>query len=306
MFTVSASFRNREELERQVSLAKAAGFFGIEPCVLDTEQFSLLLSFVKRNNYPNIPTVHHPFGVPAEMIAEDYFVEAFSSLDESKRLDAVKAAKLSIANAASVGAKVVVVHMGYVEMQDDPRRIIELWREGQQHSGHYDDTLDALKKEREVKQRVHLEQVFRSLDELLEPLEKHDMCLGLENRYHPHEIPDRSDMELILDRYPSQRVQTWYDVGHSYVLEMLGYDKEEEVIRTWARKMIGAHIHDCVGISDHRLPGDGDIHWKMVISCFPTRMYKVLECRIESVEAGIEARNFLNSLQANASVNKEG
>jgi hypothetical protein len=41
--------------------------------------------------------------------------------------------------------------------------------------------------------------------------------------------------------------------------------------------MVGIHLHDVTGISDHQTPGKGNVNWEMVARYLPPGIVKVCE-----------------------------
>jgi len=51
----------------------------------------------------------------------------------------------------------------------------------------------------------------------------------------------------------------------------------EEWLSRFKDRMIGVHLHDILGISDHRAPGTGDMDWVMVAEYLPPGIERVCE-----------------------------
>jgi sugar phosphate isomerase/epimerase len=56
--------------------------------------------------------------------------------------------------------------------------------------------------------------------------------------------------------------------------------------------MIGAHLHDVVGINDHGVPGSGDVDYTQISEFLPAAAIRTLEVR-----PGITAEQIQGSLQ---------
>ena len=83
--------------------------------------------------------------------------------------------------------------------------------------------------------------------------------LGLENRYHYMDIPTPDELEQLLELAGPDRLGFIYDVGHAQALDRLGFFPHEEWLKRFASRMIGAHLHDVIGVNDHHAPGLGEI-----------------------------------------------
>jgi len=69
----------------------------------------------------------------------------------------------------------------------------------------------------------------------------------------------------------------WHDVGHAEVQQRLGFSLHEEWLSRFKDRMIGIHLHDILGISDHHAPGKGNMNWEMVAKYLPVGIVKVCE-----------------------------
>ena len=104
----------------------------------------------------------------------------------------------------------------------------------------------------------HLDAVLRSLDRLNREAVRRGLLLGVENRYHPHEIPlprrDRRDPArvrrrrgaLLARRRPRDQPRAARLLTQRGVLEAYG------------PRLAGTHLHDIRGGGDHLAPGTGE------------------------------------------------
>jgi sugar phosphate isomerase/epimerase len=105
-----------------------------------------------------------------------------------------------------------------------------------------------------------LDAARRTLDDVLTQLPE-GIVIGIENRSDYHEIPNLSELQQLLDEY-GDAVGYWHDVGHAYMQELAGFYEKDAYIKTLQCRLIGAHIHDALGFSDHRAPGYGEIDFE--------------------------------------------
>jgi len=217
------------------------------------------------------PAVLSSRGIPASSLS-------LSSLDESERIEAVSFTKQTIDLAASVKARAVVLHMGEVSidlsLQDRLRKL---------HDGGYAQTKEYNQaKEELIYQRIsqvppYLDAARKSLQELSEYSQQKGIMLGLETRFHFNEIPNMDEMAELLNEASESLVGYWHDVGHAEVQQQLGFSLHEEWLSRFKDRMVGIHLHDVLGISDHQAPGMGDIDWEMVAKYLPPGIIKVCE-----------------------------
>ncbi len=237
-------------------------------------------------------SVHEP--CPAEFSSEfqnthDWLI---SAQEEENRRKGVESIKPSINLAHDVQAQAVVVHAGNVPsdpaLEDSLRAI---YRNGQSGSREYREVLDRLVKSRAGAAGPCLEAVKKSLVELLEYAARFDVRLGLENRYHYVDIPGLDEMGVLLSLAGPDQLGFIYDVGHAQTLDRLGFYPHEDWLKRYASRMIGAHLHDVIGISDHHAPGLGEVDFDMVATYLPAGAFRTLEVdpdnTTDQVKAGL-------------------
>ena len=59
--------------------------------------------------------------------------------------------------------------------------------------------------------------------------------------------------------YFPHRIGFLYDVGHAQTLDILGFYRHEDWLERFAPRIIGTHLHDVVGTTDHFAPGMGTV-----------------------------------------------
>jgi sugar phosphate isomerase/epimerase len=79
--------------------------------------------------------------------------------------------------------------------------------------------------------------------------------LGVENRYHHMDLPSLDEMGELLGLADADRLGFLYDVGHAQTLDRLGFYSHEEWLKRYGSRIIGVHLHDALGVEDHRMPG---------------------------------------------------
>jgi sugar phosphate isomerase/epimerase len=256
--------------------ARELGFTHIET---NTTISPRMLSELLKTTVP-ISSIHSP--CPAVLSSKGIPVSSLSlsSLDERERAEAISFAKRTIDLAASVGARAVVLHIGEVpidlSLQD---RLYKLYNEGHAQTKEYSQAKEKLVYQRISQAPPYLDAAGKSLQELSEYGRQKGIMLGLETRFHFNEIPNMDEMaELLrLVRVSESLVGYWHDVGHAEVQQQLGFSLHEEWLSRFKHRMIGIHLHEVLGISDHQAPGKGDMNWKMVAKYLPQEIVKVCE-----------------------------
>ena len=254
--------------------AKALGFTHIEANYSISPR---MLSELIKTAVP-ISSIHSPCPAVSSSEGIPITILSLSSLDESERMEAVSFTKKTIDLAASVSAKAVVLHMGEVPvdlgLQD---RLYELYDESRAQTEEYCQAKEKLIHQRISQVPPYLEAARKSLREISQYSQQRGIMLGLENRFHPHEIPNMDEMAELLNEVPGSPVGYWHDVGHAEVQQRLGFSLHEEWLSRFQHRMIGIHLHDVLGISDHHAPGKGDVNWEMVAKHLPQGVVKVCE-----------------------------
>ena len=249
-----------------------------------------------------ISSVHSP--CPAVLSAKGIPVASLSlsSLNKSERGEAVNFAKKTIDLALKAGAKAVVLHMGEVpvalSLDTELRR---LYRQNLAQTKEYNQVKEQLSYQRTSQVPPYFEAAQKSLQELSLYTQGKEIMLGLETRFHLHEIPNIDEMERLLNEAEENSVGYWHDVGHAEVTQRLGFTSHEEWFSRFRDKMIGIHLHDVLGISDHRPPGKGDVNWDMVAKYLPHGAIKV--CEIAEWNEEKDLRGVVDFLQGKGVLN---
>ena len=254
--------------------AKESGFTHIEAnASLSPRMLSELLktTIPISSIHAPCPTVLSSRGIPISSLS-------LSSLDESERIEAISFTRQTIELAASVRARAVVLHMGEVpidlSLQD---RLYKLHDGGYAQTKAYSQAKEELVCQRTSQALHYLDAAKKSLQELSAYSRQKGIILGLETRFHPHEIPNIDEMAELLNEASERLVGYWHDVGHAAVQQQLGLSLHEEWLSRFEDRLVGIHLHDVLGISDHHAPGKGNMNWEMVAKYLPSGIVKVCE-----------------------------
>jgi sugar phosphate isomerase/epimerase len=254
--------------------AKELGFTHIEANSLISAR---MLSELIKTTVP-ISSIHSPCpavlssrGIPASSLS-------LSSLIGDERMEAVSFAKKTIDLAADVGARAIVLHMGEVpidlSLQD---KLYRLHDRGYGQNQECRQASEMLVYQRISQAPPYLDAAKRSLQELREYSGQRGIILGLETRFHINEIPNMDEMAELLTEVSDSLVGYWHDVGHAEVQQQLGFSLHEEWLSRFKNRMVGIHLHDIHGISDHHAPGKGNMDWEMVARYLPDGIVRVCE-----------------------------
>ena len=254
--------------------AKELGFTHIEANASISPQ---MLSELIETTVP-ISSIHSP--CPAVLSSRGVPVTSLSlsSLDENERMEAISFTKKTIDLAASVRARAIVLHMGEVpidlSLQD---RLYRLCHDSHTQTKEYSQAKEELVYQRISQFSPYLYAARKSLRALSEYSRQKNIMLGLETRFHFNEIPNIDEMAELLSETSNSLVGYWHDVGHAEVQQQLGFSLHEEWLSRFKDRMVGIHLHDILGISDHQAPGKGNMNWEMVAKYLPPGIVKVCE-----------------------------
>jgi sugar phosphate isomerase/epimerase len=269
----------------------AAWQMGFAKVELSHQINSAMLAGIELDHY-QFSSIHEPCpaDISTEMLKErDWLV---SSPDEESRRQGVTSIKRSIDLAQALGAGIVVMHSGSIQADGSLEiNLRALFEAGQVHSQGYLELKNQLAEIRAARAGICLASVKKSLMELLEYAGHFSIRLGLENRYHYFDIPNLDEMGVLLSLAGPDQLGFVYDVGHAQALDRLGFYPHEEWLQRYSARMIGVHLHDVIGITDHLAPGLGEVDFDMIAAYLPERALRTCELQstntAEQVEAGL-------------------
>ncbi len=278
-----ANFNDFFVESRKLGFARFELNHQVNPTMLDEIDF---------NTY-HINSLHEP--CPAitplpEMDRKDWLI---SSLDEEKRSIAVHSVKNTIDMAVQLGCRYVVLHPGGTRIDRSlETQIRTLYDSGKKDTLEFGFLREKMISARAQVQDAHLAAVIKSLKEIGPYAFNAGIALALENRYHYYDIPLLDEMQVLLDLFDDFGWGFNYDVGHAQALGRLGFSKHEDWLTRYAGRMIAVHLHDVVGITDHQVPGIGDIDFQWVASHLKSSVYRTLEVspkyQAEDITRGME------------------
>jgi len=224
-------------------------------------------------------SIHNYFPRPEELGivkgSGDLFL--LSSTDKEERLRAVKYSIRSMDYADDMEAKAVILHLGRVDMPNPTPKFSELYNGEKRERS---EALAFMKRQRlvrEARDQKNLDAVLFSLDKLNREAERRGIFLGIENRYHFHEIPDFEEIGIILKQFKGGCIRYWHDVGHAGAQENMGIIRQEDLLKTYSDMLIGVHFHDVKGLSDHLAPGQGEMNYEEMEPYIQSPHIKILE-----------------------------
>lgn len=292
----SKASRNGDKLVRQIV---DAGFDGIElEYRIDASMFQQMVPALKRSGL-RVVSVHNYFPIPPILTRSKGGGDLFllSHPDKEERLEAIKWTTRTIQHAGDLGAFAVVLHCGRVEMDPEMEKIRAFFNTGRIESEEARTFIDGKKAECDLIKPKYIDSLRFSIDRLIPIAEQHDISLGLENRYHYHELPGPDDFETLFSEFSGARLGYWHDTGHAHANEKLGIIAGGKMLTRYADYLVGIHLHDAIGLDDHIAPGKGEIDFDAVRPLLTEDMPVVLELKPGTRDADVAAgRDFIRQL----------
>jgi sugar phosphate isomerase/epimerase len=135
----------------------------------------------------------------------------------------------------------------------------------QDESHHFESLRSEMIRQRLELGKPYLENVIRSLKELVPFAHDLSVAIGVENRYYHREIPVMEEFETLFEHFKPGDLYYWHDVGHAEVFQRLGLASHKELLNRFSGRLLGMHLHDIIGpITDHRAPGKGTFDFSIV------------------------------------------
>ncbi|WP_438286886.1 sugar phosphate isomerase/epimerase family protein [Paenibacillus hubeiensis] len=203
-----------------------------------------------------ISSVHNTFPhVPDPDYGTDSVLLGFE--DEEKRKRAIELLVGSAEYAHRYGAEAVVVHPGEVPFEPDiSKELSRLYHDEGKDSLAYRSKWEELMERREALAAGYVQKIIASLDEVCNKAISKGIKVrfGIETRSRPQQIPTLAEAKTIIQALRGAPVGIWYDTGHAIMMDRLGlYDSVGEMDGLMD-DIVGVHIHETLGLSDHWCP----------------------------------------------------
>ncbi|MBD3168378.1 MAG: TIM barrel protein [candidate division Zixibacteria bacterium] len=258
------------------------GFYKMEINFMIREHVFKGIAEESRKGRILITSLHNICPVTPEMEKVEGFVNFFNltALDNDVREKAVELSEMTLRNASELEARCVVFHLGEVgegHLRKEEKKLKKEIRREKKEPSEFKAEFDALIKQREEKKAKYIDNLRYSLDYLVPAAEKLGVVVGMENRYYLTQVPDFTEIGMLLKDYDSDYFKFWYDFGHAANNSNIGYEHYLSYLKEYGGSVVGIHIHDCVGLDDHQPPGDGKLDFMAIKDLLPEDTLNVLE-----------------------------
>jgi sugar phosphate isomerase/epimerase len=239
-----------------------------------------------------ISTLHNFCPLPIGVNQANPNLFKFSSLESRERENAFRYSRKTIETAERLNAKLVVLHMGCIDMKDYTDKLIEMIGAGQQRTPKYEKLCAEAIDRREQKKERHVQFAGEMLERLRAEAEARGILLGIENREALEEIPLENDFTLFFKEFADPTICYWHDTGHAQIKENLGFIRHVMHLGSLAERLAGFHIHDVqFPARDHCPPGAGMIDFAALKPLVKPEHIKVFELSpgvpVEDLKRGV-------------------
>jgi len=332
-FSTCWNVRRTKDLRVVFAEIGELGFEAVELNGLSRQQVDQLL---KIPSVPRIISIHNPCPRPEEeldrpVFNDHYFQEHINLMarEDPVRERAIRLTRETIDLASTLGAGVVILHLGWVEVGYVPGQLRRWIIEYGLGSEAYFERLFPLLEKR----KGRVEELWPTLLEVLDHLNRYALAKGvklaLENRSIFLQVPNLSELKAILERFGDQSAfYYWHDIGHAQLQDHFLIQSQEELLQELKPWLLGLHIHDArisspnpiqemdimrlgqeeyVGllesgrlpplVKDHLAPATGDVDYASIGKYLGPEQLRILELRpsVERVDI-IRAREFLKEI----------
>jgi sugar phosphate isomerase/epimerase len=251
-FSTCWNIRRAEDVKTALAEIQSLGFDTIELNGLSEEQVREILEFDRILNEVKVVSIHNPCPKPKEeldrpIFNDNYFRENIDlvSKDPALRERSILSTKNTIDLAQALGAEVVILHLGIVEVGYVPGQVRRWVIKHGLGTEEYFVRLNPLLEKRREKREDFWPELIDSLEILEEYASAKGVKLGLENRSVFLQIPNLEELKFIFNQFgPNSSLGYWHDIGHAQLQDYLLIQSHEKLLQELRPWLLGIHIHD--------------------------------------------------------------
>jgi len=239
-----------------------------------------------------ISTLHNFCPLPVGINGPSPNLYEFSSDRDRDRQLAYKHTMTTLDFAMRVGAPLVVLHFGSMDLKDYTGKLKEMLERGKRGTLEFRKVTAEANNARDAKKKRFYDHSCEVLRELYGEAKARGVKFGIEIREAVEELPVESDFESLLQQFPGPTVNYWHDTGHAQIKHDLGFIDHAQFLGERASRLAGFHIHDVkFPAHDHYPPGGGDINFAALKPFVKPEHIKVFELSpklpVELVRTGV-------------------
>jgi sugar phosphate isomerase/epimerase len=241
----------------------------------------------------NISSLHNfcPLPIGVDNSAPNLY--QFSAERERERELAERYTLKTLEFAARVHARLVVLHLGSIEMKHYTEKLLGMVGRGERQTAKYEKLCAELTKKREAKKAAFQGRTNEVLKKVLPEAERRGIKLGVENRQGLEELPLESDIPFLFQELNSPALVYWHDTGHGQIKENLGFIHHRLHVESLRGHLAGFHVHDVEFPGrDHCAPGSGMVDFAALKPLVKPEHLKVFEfspvMKVEDLKRGVE------------------
>lgn len=255
-FSTCWNIKRHQVGEAMIEEIRELGFRRVELNYNVTKEMLTSIEPMIERGEIGISSVHNTFPhVPDPDYGTDSVLLGFE--DETKRQKAIQLLVGSAEYAHRYGAEAVVVHPGEVPIPESvSKELAQLYHDEGKDSPKYRSKWEEFVERRQALSTGYVQQIIRSLDEVCNQAAAKGLHVrfGIETRSRPQQIPTLAEAKTIIEALQGAPVGIWYDTGHAIMMDRLGlYDSVGEM-QGLMDDIVGVHIHETLGLSDHWCP----------------------------------------------------
>jgi sugar phosphate isomerase/epimerase len=225
-----------------------------------------------------ISTLHNFCPLPVGVTGPSPNLYEFSADRDRDRQLAIKHTVNTLDFAQRVGAPLVVLHFGSMDLKDYTGKLKELFGRGEKGTPKFQKVVAEASAAREAKKKKFYDRSRETLKHLLTEAKFRGLKFGIEIREAVEELPVESDFKSLLEEFPAPNVYYWHDVGHAQIKSDLGFINHVQFLGERADRLAGFHVHDVkFPVRDHFPPGGGDIDFASLKPFVKPEHIKVFE-----------------------------
>ena len=287
-FALSTNWNN-VRLDDGAAIADEALALGFDALELGFRtQPEQIAGFRRRLDRMPVDSVHAYCPVPLGAPSGHPELHRLASRDADERALARILLKKTLACAADLGAKTVVTHAGYVDLDgwfvnldSEVLRKLLVLKDGKENPDRpvYAKYLKKALARRRKRGKKLLDIFRKELDILLPDFQKVGVTLALENLPRLEGFPNAEEAETLLKDYKDAPVKLWFDTGHARVRECHRWSGTvTEIATRVAEHVCGMHLNDVKDFyDDHRQPGWGKVDFTALAPLAKRDILRVFE-----------------------------